>query len=180
MISLASIREKLSNFEQKELFRICLIYFGLCICGVIGILGYHFYEQQELQGKIVQLNSARRKAQDILTQFQSVKQQKQKVDQALQQNKPFNIQKFFQDLAQQHNLSSNSTVQFKRQKLPNGYFEESLHITINQITTEQLCQILSAIEQKTIVYTISVDISKVSAAKKINAVLAIATLQPEE
>lgn len=180
MIWLDKIRDRLSNFEQKELFRFCLIFLAINVCIVVGLIVRHIYIQQDMQAKMVQLNKSRQSLQGILTQYQVVQQQKNKVDTALKQNKAFNIQKYFQDLMQKYGLTTQSSVSFKRQKLSNGYFEESLLISINQIDMKILCEVLQDIEQEPIVYTVSVDIAKVSAMKKINVTMSIATLRPEE
>jgi len=180
MIILDSIRDRISSFEQKELFRFCVLFLVICVCVEIGIMVRHVYVQQEMQAKVVQLNKSRQALQTILTHYQVVQQQKNKVDLALKQNKTFNIQKFFQELAQKYDVTAQSTVSFKRQKLPNGYFEESLLVTVNQIDMRTLCEILLDIEQESIVYTVSVDIAKATTARKINLTVSIATLRSEE
>lgn len=180
MIILDTIKEKIASFERKELFRFCLIYAAICVVAVIGILIQYIYTLQEVQNKMSLLNKSRASVQSILTKYQVVQQQKNKVEIALKQNKTFNIQKFYQDLAAKYGVTGQSSMRFNRQKLPNGYFEESLHITLNQIDTKTMCELLLDIEQEPIVYTISVDISKISNAKKINLTMSIATLRAEE
>jgi len=177
---LDSIRDRISSFEQRELFRFCLVYLVICIGVEVGLVVRYVYLQQDMQSKIIQLNKSRQALQTILTHYQVVQQQKNKVDLALKQNKTFNIQKFFQDLAQKYNITGQSSVSFKRQKLPNGYFEESLLITITQIDMKMLCELLFDIEQESIVYTVSVDITKATTPKKINLTVSIATLRSEE
>jgi len=177
---LDSIKERIASFERKEIFRFCLIYLAVCVIVVIGILVRHVYILQGLQTKMSALNKSRSSVQAILTKYQVVQQQKNKVEAALKQNKTFNIQKFYQDLAQKYGVTAQSSVRFNRQKLPNGYFEESLQITINQIDSKMMCEIMLDIEQEPIVYTIGVDITKISNAKKINLTMSIATLRAEE
>lgn len=180
MIILDTIKERIASFERKDIFKASLIYLAICVVIVIGILIRHIYTLQDLQTKINALNKSRSAVQAILTKYQVVQQQKNKVEAALKQNKTFNIQKFYQDLAQKYNVTAQSSVRFNRQKLPNGYFEESLQITLNQIDTKMMSEILLDIEQEPIVYTISVDITNVSTAKKINVTMSIATLRAEE
>lgn len=177
---LNSVRDHISSFQQKEVFRFCIVYLVICIGVEIGLVVQYVYLQQEMQAKIVQLNKSRQALQAILTHYQVVQQQKNKVDLALKQNKTFNIQKFYQDLAQKYNVTGQSSVSFKRQKLPNGYFEESLLITVSQIDMKTLCELLFDIEQESIVYTVSVDITKATVPKKINMTVSIATLRSEE
>lgn len=180
MMILDTLKERIASFERKEIFRFCLVYLGICVVAVIAILVRHIYTLQEIQAKMSSLNKSRASVQTILTKYQIVQQQKNKVEAALKQNKTFNIQKFYQDLASKYGVAAQSSVRFNRQKLPNGYFEESLQITLNQIDTKTMCEFLLDIEQEPIVYTIGVDISKMSNAKKINLTMSIATLRAEE
>lgn len=176
---LDALKERLSRIDPKDLFRYCIAYLAVCCLLVIGIMVRHVFMLQEMQDKTKQLNKSRATVQSVLTQYQSVQQQKQKVEIALQQNKNFNIQKYYQDLSAKHNIAGQSSFKFNRQKLPNGYFEESLQISITQINTKMLCELLLDIEQESLVYTISVDITKMSSAQTINVTLSIATLQAQ-
>lgn len=174
------LQEKLASFEKKEIVRFSFIYLAICIVIVAGIIGYFVYSIQEMKSKMTLLNKSRTAVQSIFTQYQVVKQQKNNVDEALKQNSNFNIARFFQDFIQKKNLTSQTTTKISRQKLPNGYLEESLQATINQIDTKTMCEILSEIQQESIVYVVSVDVTKQNFAKKINLSMTIATLRAEE
>lgn len=177
---LVMLQEYLSSFDKKEIRRFSYIYFAVCFLIVLGIIGYYIYSLEEMKNKISLLNKSRKSSQSIFTQYQGVKQQKQKVDEALTQNKNFNILRFFQDVVQKRNLTGQTTTKLGSQKLPNGYLEENLQITITQIDTKTLSEILLEIQEETIVYTVSVDITKQNFAKKINLSMIIATLRAEE
>lgn len=174
------LEQRLATFEKKELYKFSLIYLGLCAVIAIGIIGYGIYTVQDIKSKIFLLNKTRSSVQSVLTKYQVVKRQKNKVDQALKQNKSFNIQKFFQDLLQKHNVTNLSSSKFSTQKLANGYVEETVQVTINQIDTKMMSEILLDIEQEAIVYINSVDITKQNFAKKINITISVATLRAEE
>lgn len=179
MTFLKNIRERMVNFERKDLFRACLIYLGICVAIVVAIIVRHIYMQQSLMNQVKQLNKARANVQEILSKYQLVQQQKNKVSQALQQNKNFNIQQFSQNVVQKHGAIAGKSS-YKHQQLSNGYSQESLVIPLQNIDTKTLCEILSDIEQEGLVYTSSVDITKSGVLKKINASVAIATLKPAE
>lgn len=177
---LETFQERLASFEKREIVRFGFIYLALCVAAVIGIISYFIYAQQEMKSKIILLNKSRNSVQSVFTQYQVVKQQKNKVDEALKQNKNFNILRFFQDIVQKKNLTSQTTTKLGSSKLPNGYLEESLQVTVNQIDTKMMCELLQDIQQETIVYTVSIDITKQNFAKKINLSMTIATLREEE
>lgn len=177
---LSILQDKLASFEKKEIARFGFLYLMVCVFLAIGIIGYHIYSQQEQKSKVILLNKSRSAIQSVFTQYQVVKQQKNKVDEALKQNKNFNINRFFIDVVQKKNLTNQTTTKSSQQKLPNGYIEESLQVTINQVDTKTMCEILLEIQQEAIVYIVSVDITKQNFAKKINFSMTIATLRAEE
>lgn len=177
---LNTVQERLASFEKREIVRFGFIYLAICVMIVAGIIGYYVYSLQEFKNKITLLNKSRNSVQSIFTQYQVVKQQKNKVDEALKQNSNFNIVRFFQDFTQKKNLTGQTTTKVSRQKLPNGYLEESLQVTITQIDTKTICEILHEIQQESIVYVVSIDITKQNFAKKINLSMTIATLREEE
>jgi len=172
------LQERLASFEKKELYRFSMIYLAVCVVTGIAIVGYYIYNIQEIKGNITLLNETRGSVQSILTQYQVVKRQKNKVDEALKQNKNFNILKFFDELLQKYHVAASH--KFTTQKLPNGYQEDMIQMNITNIDTKTMCELLSDIEQQSILYVNSVDISKQNFAKKINLTLSIATLRPEE
>ncbi len=180
MIFLDSIRNFIQNLDRKEMMRYGLLYVGICLACVAGIIIRYYMINQEWSQKLQQLNKARGQIQQIFTNFNAVQQQKNKVDEALKQNKNFNIQQYFQNLMNQQRLASQATSKFSYEKLPNGYIQESLAINLSQINTQQLCELIVAIENQPLMYIISVDITHVPQAKKINVSLIVGTLRSEE
>lgn len=180
MIFFDSIRNFIRNLDRKEMLRYGSLYVGICLIGVVFIMVRHQMSSNEWYQKLTQLNKIRGQVQQVFTKFNTVQQQKNKVDEALKQNKNFNIQKYFQDLINQQHLGSQVTSKFSYEKLPNGYIQESLTVNCTQISTQQLCDLIVAIENQPLMYIISVDISHLAQAKKINVSLIIGTLRAEE
>jgi hypothetical protein len=180
MIFLNSLRNFIQNLNRQEMIRYGALYVGICLSGVILIIVRHQMTSNEWYQKLTQLNKARGQVQQIFTKFNTVQQQKNKVDEALKQNKSFNIQKYFQDLITQQHLTPQVTSKFSYEKLPNGYIQESLAVNCAQISTKQLCELIVAIENQPLMYIISVDITRLVQAKKINVNLIIGTLRAEE
>ncbi len=180
MIFLDSLRNFIRNLNQKEMIRYAGLYLGICFICFAGIIIRFYMINQEWSQKLKQLNKARGQIQQVFTKFNAVQQQKNKVDEALKQNKNFNIQQYFQNLITQQHLTSQITSKFAYEKLPNGYTQESLTVNCVQVTTQQLCELIVAIENQPLMYIISVDITHVPQAKKINVSLIVATLRSEE
>lgn len=175
-----SVRDFIRNMTRQEIIKWSSAYVGVCILGIIIIMIRHNLNSAEWSSKILQLNKARAQAQQIFTNFNIVQQEKNKIDEALKQNKNFNIQKYFQDLINQQALSSQVTSKFSYEKLPNGYIQENLAINCVQLSTQQLCELIVAIEKQPLIYIIAVDISHQVHTKKINVNMSIATLRAEE
>ena len=175
---LDSLRDFIRSLDRKEFILYTSLYIGLIVLVVGGIIVRHMYLIQDAQSKIKQLNNARRDVQHILTKFTQVDQQRKKIDILLNKDKNFYIQKYFQGLKQKANLSS-VTEKLSKQKIEEGYLEESLSVTLNQVTTKQLCELLQDIEEEQRIYIKFVEITKTGSAKKINVSMAIATLIPQ-
>ena len=180
MIFFDSIRNFIRNLDRKEMLRYGSLYVGICLVGVIFIMVRHQMNSNEWYQKLKQLNKVRGQIQQVFTKFNTVQQQKNKIDEALKQNKNFNIQQYFQTLLIQQHLTSQTTSKFSYEKLPNGYIQESLAVNCTQISTQQLCELIVAIENQPLMYIISVDITHMAQAKKINVSLIIGTLRAEE
>lgn len=180
MLFLDSIKDFIRNLNRQEMIRYATLYITFCFICMIGILIYHVTHNQNLAAKIKQLNKSRTTVQQIFTEFQSVQDQKNKIDDILKKNKNFKIQKFFQDIVSQQGLSAQVTFRFSQEKLPNGYIQESLSVNCTSISTKQLCELIVAIEKQPLVYITFVDITHVIHTKKINVTMMIATLRAEE
>ena len=180
MLFFDSIKNFIRNLNHQEMIRYGAIYICFCFTLMIGILVHHVTNNQSLSTKIKQLNKSRSTVQQIFTEFQAVQDQKNTVDDILKKNKNFKIQKFFQDLLSQQDLSTQVTFRFAQEKLPNGYIQESLIVNCTSISTKQLCELIVAIEKQPLVYITFVDITHLMHAKKINVTMTIATLRAEE
>ena len=180
MIFFDSIRDFIRNLSRQETIKWGSVYVGICIVGMIIIIIRHNMINSEWNQKMIQLNKARSNMQQIFTKFNIVQQQKNKVDEDLKKNKTFNIQKYFKDLLNHQDLTDQVTSKFAYEKLPNGYMQESLAINCSQISTQQLCELIVAIENQPLMFIISVDITHMINAKKINVSMIIGTLRAEE
>lgn len=174
------IRDFVRNLDRKEFTFWGSVYCGATALCIVIIIVRHVMVSGDIAQRTIQLNKSRTALQEIFTKYQVVAQQKNKVDVALKNNKSFNIQQFLQNLIVKYNLSSQVTSRFAQEKLPNGYFQESVVMSCTQITTEQLCELIVSIEQETLAYITFVDITRMAQAKKINVNISIATLRAEK
>lgn len=180
MIILDQIHNFIRNLDRREVVRWGSAYIALVVFIVVIIVVRHVMVLKDIKTKMVLLNKSRTAVQEILTKFQSVEQQKNKVVEALNRDKKFNIQIFFKELGTKLPAARSVVPKFARKKLANGYMEESLTLDFSQIDTKQLCELLQDIENESLVYVIFVDIVRASHARKFNVSMSIATLTAEE
>lgn len=180
MIILDQIRNFIQNLTHKEFIKWASVYIGIVTLGLALIIIRHVMVNSDLSAKLIQLNKSRSKIQQIFTEFNVIQGKKTELDELLKKNKNFNIQKYFQDLSGQHRLQPAPSVRFASEKLPNGYIQESLMITLSNITTKQLCDLMTSIEQQPLVHINFVDITHQPSTSKITVSMTIATLRAEE
>lgn len=178
MMIFDSFRDFIRSLDRREFVLYSSLYVGFFLVLVLGFIVRHVYLVQEAQQKIKQLNNARRDVQKILTKFTQVDKQRKKID-LLLKDKSFYIQKYFQGIAQKSNIHQHATEKVSKQKVEEGYLEESLSITLTQVTTKQLSELLQDIEDEQRIYIKFVEITKTGNTRKINVAMTIATLIPQ-
>lgn len=178
MIIFDSFRDFIQSLDRRDFLLYSSIYVGLSLLLVGGIVVRHVYLMQEAQSKVKLLQNARRDVQKVLTKFNEVDQQRKKID-ILLKDKSFYIQKYFQGIAQKVNVAQHSSEKVSKQKVEEGYLEESLSINLKQVTTKQLCELLQDIEEEQRIFIKFIEITKTSNTRKIDVSMTIATLIPQ-
>ena len=135
-----------------------------------------------IKKKIVQTNSQRITARDILTQDQEVQAQKRLVEQILTERKNFKLQHFFglilKQLKLQNNLKkSDPFVSNLEQLKSSGYSEVRVEASLVNLNMKQLVELLDEIEKNPIIYVKYLEINKSGKAPAIDVLITIATLQ---
>jgi len=178
MITLEAIQDYLAGLSKKEIMRGIAGYL-ICFMALVGFLLYrHNYALADAQQKTRQLNKARQQIQDIITQYDTIKSKKAEVDEKLTNDQTFYLVKFYQDTLASANISGQTTPNLVTGTGPAGYSEESLPLNFSQITMQQLCEFLQALQATPRVAVKNLEISKGSTEKKINVTMTLATLRP--
>lgn len=178
MMVFDSLKDFIHSLDKKEFKRYISLYIGVCLLLIVAILVRHVYLLQEYEKNMLQLNNIRREVQKVFTKFQQVEHQKNKIDALLKKEK-FYIQKYFQDVLQKVGLYQKTSEKLTKQKLENGYTEESLQVNLAGLNTKDLCELLQAIEQEQRVYVKHIEITPVLSSRIINVTMSIATLIPK-
>lgn len=179
MVTLESIKDYIQGLNQKEIVRILAAYFILFLLGIGFLLYRHSHALATVEQKMKILNKARKEIQQILTEYDHIKNKKIEVDALLGKDKDFYIQKYCQDTLNEANITTTAPLALVIQPWPNGYVEESVQINASQISMERLCNFLQALQKNNLVFVKNLDIVKVNVGdKKINITMIVATLKP--
>lgn len=177
---LQQLQARLMNFEKKEFYKYTSIYFGVMLTLIFGIIYYYFSTVHTLKMQLKKINRNREDVRVLLQKHKFIEKQKEKINEILSEEKNFKIKNFFDGLLEQHGLKGllRRESEVSEEVLYKKYTEIKLVAHLNQINTEQMCQLLDSIEQKARVYIKELIITKTRGAS-LDVSLTIATLKPQ-
>ena len=177
---LQSIHASIVNVSSSDFFKTTGIAGLLLVASFSGGFYYYFSTIHSLKTKVQKLNKQRSDVKQILETFEKTNKNKKEIDALLAEEKEFKIKNFFDTITKQVNLDTaqNSNAETTEEiVLPKQYSELKLIGSFKNITTQQLCNLLSALEQKKRIYTKDLTIIKTKNAT-LDVTLTIATLKP--
>ena len=168
-----------SELSEKEI----KLYSGiaLCIITLSILLGtYSYYSSiQQIKKQIRMTNTKRREIKTLLSKYNQIKKQKEKVDELISQDKGFYLKRHFDAIIKSLDipyLLVKEPVPVEKES-KKGYSEISLTASFHRANMKQLAELLSKIEQKKRVYIKKLDITKSKHSNTLSFVIVIATLQ---
>ena len=172
-----SIKNHLSRTNRQDFYKYAGISTAVLTLLLIGIFYYYYSTTETLIKQIKTINSKRQDTQLILKKLKKVKRQSQEVNELLEKEANFKIQNFFDTIIQQQKLQSNlkKSADISSELVYKKYTERKLTAQLKQISTQQLCEFLQTIEQKSRIYTKELIITKTRGAA-LDVTLTIATL----
>lgn len=177
MIFLQKIRGRFSSFDTNEFYRNSMLFIGLMALIVTGSMWFYFTRTRRLQGTLREIYKQELEAKGLLERLKNVKKQSEEINELLAKDKNFRIKNFFEDTLKRLNLSGNQRGEARTTEeiLKKRYTEVTLQATLQQINTQQLCELLQLIEQKGRIYTKELTIVKMPGSS-LGVTLTIATL----
>jgi poly-D-alanine transfer protein DltD len=177
---LQKIQAQLLNFEKKEFYKHIGIYFGTVLLLVFGIVYYYLSTVSSLKQALKKVNKNREEVRLLLKQHKATQKHKSTINELLSQEKNFKIKNFFDSIVKQHQLTTKQKkeAEVSEEVLYKQYTEIKLTAQFRQMSTQELCDFLNSIEQKTRVYTKELTITKTKGAS-LDVSLTIATLRPQ-
>lgn len=180
MMLLSKIKNYFLGLQKQEFYTVLKSFFLTFFCIIFGILYYQYSATQDLLSKINSINKTRKEAQLVLGKLKKVNQQSQEVNELLNKEPNFKIKNYFETILAQHKLKLKlkKPVDVASEVLYKKYTERQLTAHFAQISTQQLCEFLKTIEEKTRIYTKDLIITKTKGAA-LDVMLTIATLTPQ-
>ena len=123
----------------------------------------------------------RKEVADLLGEFESVKKKEKEVSEILDQDRNFKIAQFMLNVMRDVDLAQNNSKEpeLVEEELDNEYTEIKLVTSFVNLNMQQLCMLLTKIDQDERIYTKEVIITKVPKKPFIDVTLEIATLKPK-
>lgn len=147
---------------------------------VIGLLTWRYYSNVNFFIKKINIvNNQRQEVAQLLSEFETVRAQEREVSELLESDKNFKIAQFMTNIIRETDLNQNSSKEpeLAEEELDNDYTEIKLVASFVNLSMQQLCQLMTKIDQNERVYTKDMIITKVPKNPLIDVVLEIATLK---
>lgn len=178
---LDSIKNTLHNLDEREFYIYSGIGFGLLLL-LLGILIY--FQQSSLNGwvsKFKQLQKQREEIRQLLGDKLQFEQERKALNDKLQAEPDFKIRGYYDELIKQLHLDSYVAKEPSEpisESLEGGAKERTLTAQFTHVTTKQLTEILSAIENNPRVFAKRLIIDKIAQDRPtLNVTLDIATIE---
>ncbi len=175
-----TLKNIIQSYELQTIYRYIVFYTIAIIIALAGLLFWHYRSITYNQQLLKKLAKERLETQQILTNYNLLKQQEDEVETILNQNPDFRIIEAYNNIISTLNLQNYTTGNPEpiEDRIEN-YIERKLAINLNNISTQQLVQLLEEIEKYERLYTKALTITnKTPKNKAIDASVVIATLDP--
>jgi hypothetical protein len=178
---LVRIKIFFEQLDERQFQRYIALFFALLFL-LSGIIFYTYWSKiSTLKTRAVFINRKRKEIKEILERYEIVKKQQAEVDTMLAKDRDFKIAGYFNDVITKLNLVQHKTrePETSRDTLDNGYTEVKLYASFSNLSTQNVVEMLDALEQNERIYTKELEMYKPNSNKTINVNILIATLEPK-
>lgn len=142
----------IQSLDRKQLQKYTL-FFLLAVAMVIGTLTYYLYSTQvSLVKEIYQLHALANKSLKIVEENRKMSKEEQRLRDILEKDRSFTIKGFFEQFCKEQDIVPERGWDSSAQSVNEKFDEIALTATFKGQTTEKLVKILTALDQKEIVY----------------------------
>jgi hypothetical protein len=171
-----------SKLDKKTFYTYTIVYSVTCGLLIVVMIYYYYSTTGELHKKIRGLNSSREEVLEILEKNVLIKQQQTIVEEMLAKDPNFKIQGTFGKIVANRNLlkKQQGGGEISTTDLEDNYRRNELSVKFDDMTMQELTQLLEDIEKNPRIATEKLDISRSKKnAKTIEVSLTISTLLPK-
>lgn len=171
-----------SRLDKKRFYTYIIIYSVICALAIAIMIYYYYSSTRELQKKIRGLNDSREEVLEILEKAVLIKQQQTIVEEMLAKDPNFKIQGTFERILANRNLLNKrpNPGEVSVTDLEDNYRRNELSVKLDDMTMQELTQLLEDIEKNPRIATEKLDISRSkNNPKTIEVSLTISTLLPK-
>ncbi|MFC1845704.1 hypothetical protein ACFLX2_01100 [Candidatus Dependentiae bacterium] len=175
------LRLALEGLDRKDFYKYLMIVLGVIVL-LMGIVVFrHYRKVNDLTADIDRVNAVREDdVSVILRRMETVKNQRDQVNDILARERDFKIAGYFNELLSEQNLVDKKTEESTSVADLGDYREFILNARFDKMKMQQLCELLDEIEKKERVYAKSLEIIRsTKSPRTIEVNLTIATLQPK-
>ncbi len=175
---LSNLYARIMSLEKKIFYQGIIIFFGILIALIIGMLVYYYTTIYSLKNQLTKTKRQQEEVRLLLGQFTQLQEESKKVNDVLEEEKNFKIKNFYESILQQQNLHSSQLkeAEIQEENLRNRYIEIKLTSQLQQLSTEQLCNLLDILDKKARIYIKDLSITK-TRNNNLDVVLVIGTLK---
>jgi hypothetical protein len=181
MKQLESIKQFFAQLEERTFYQ----YVGVFVAGLAMVMAFTVFLQYRATANLTKqakkLNLLREESQEILSHYQQVREQEEAVTALLEKDKNFKIVNYLDTVLAALSIIQNKTNQTLSEEPlehPANYTEITLHVSLTNLTTRQLAELLHEIEKNERIYTKDLEVTKSPTQPVIDVSISLATLQP--
>lgn len=174
----SNLYTRIMSFEKKLFYQGVIVFFGALVAIIVGMLIYYYTTIYGLKSQLTKTKRQQEEIRLLLGQFTQLQEESKNVNAVLEEEKNFKIKNFYDSLLQQQNLQGSQLkeAEIQEENLRNRYTEMKLISQLHQLSTEQLCNLLDALEKKARIYVKDLSITK-TRNNNLDVVLVIGTLK---
>lgn len=175
---LSNLYARIMSVEKKMFYRGTIVFFGGLIVLIIAILAYYYTTVSALKNQLTKTKRQQEEIRMLLGQFTQLQEESKKVNTVLDEEKNFKIKNFYESVLQQQNIQNLQLkeAEIQEENLRSRYIEIKLTSQLQQLSTEQLCNLLEALEKKARIYIKDLTVTK-TRNNNLDIVLVIGTLK---
>lgn len=179
MIFADKILNFLTKLSRKDFIRMLVAIISIVVLVSSALIYYFYYKKSYVTAEIKKIYTFKADTQKYIVLKKEIESQKEALSKNISENSKFKLVDFFDNI--KDSLRLNNSIESTNIKINNiansDYNEINLEISIKNINTKQLVDLMASIEESTRVYIKNITIKKANKLPAIDVGMTITTLQ---